>query len=267
MPLIVVLMLICVAAIIYLVGAHSVRPSETAELNKDVQQDEEQISAATTTVQAGQTYIIPKDGLYKIELHGGKSTGLYSSPGINGSKLTGYLKLRNGDSLVTEARRCEHGTTTSWLPNTLRSTVNFPGDGMVVSLNGAQMGYVSGGPGSSWCDYWSGRYIYYCTTCGHSWYSGGDGQYWNQTQIFDGLEGHEAVISKLSSAYSPESYLSCSQCKSSNIKYKALNTSLDGVFGAGGYSLEEAACGKHAPSEFTMVGLSDISFDIIRFYG
>ena len=46
-PLIVVLMLICVITIIYLVGAHSVRPSETAELNKDVEQKEEKISAAT----------------------------------------------------------------------------------------------------------------------------------------------------------------------------------------------------------------------------
>ena len=46
-PLIVVLMLICVITIIYLVGAHSVRPTETAELNKDVEQKEEHISAAT----------------------------------------------------------------------------------------------------------------------------------------------------------------------------------------------------------------------------
>lgn len=45
-PIIVALMLICVITIIF-VGAHSVRPTETAELNKDVEQQEEHISAAT----------------------------------------------------------------------------------------------------------------------------------------------------------------------------------------------------------------------------
>lgn len=44
-PIIVALMLICVITIIF-VGEHSVRPRETAELNKDVEQ-EEHISAAT----------------------------------------------------------------------------------------------------------------------------------------------------------------------------------------------------------------------------
>ena len=44
-PLIVMLMLICIIAIC-VVGAHSVHPTETAELNKDVEQEEEHISAA-----------------------------------------------------------------------------------------------------------------------------------------------------------------------------------------------------------------------------
>ena len=45
MLLIVMLMLICIIAIC-VVGVHSVRPKETAELNKDVEQQEEHISAA-----------------------------------------------------------------------------------------------------------------------------------------------------------------------------------------------------------------------------
>lgn len=45
MLLIVMLMLICIIAIC-VVGAHSVHPTETAELNKDVEQKEEHISAA-----------------------------------------------------------------------------------------------------------------------------------------------------------------------------------------------------------------------------
>ena len=45
MLLIVMLMLICIIAIC-VVGAHSVHPTETAELNKDVEPEEEHISAA-----------------------------------------------------------------------------------------------------------------------------------------------------------------------------------------------------------------------------
>lgn len=70
MLLIVMLMLICIIAIC-VVGVHSVRPKETAELNKDVEQQEEHISAAvdiaatsigtnvkaTFTVSTGDIYI------------------------------------------------------------------------------------------------------------------------------------------------------------------------------------------------------------------
>lgn len=104
-PLIVILILICIIPTIILVGANSVRPSETAELNKDIEQQEEQISAETTTVQAGDTYTVPKTGLYKIELHGGKAadfvTSLGSAPGWKGAKVTGYVKLSKDESLVT----------------------------------------------------------------------------------------------------------------------------------------------------------------------
>ncbi|MCI8961482.1 MAG: hypothetical protein HFJ18_00955, partial [Clostridia bacterium] len=69
-PLIVMLMLICIIAIC-VVGAHSVHPTETAELNKDVEPEEEHISAAvdiaatsigtnvkaTFTVSTGDIYI------------------------------------------------------------------------------------------------------------------------------------------------------------------------------------------------------------------
>jgi len=68
-PVIVVLVLISIIAVIC-VGAPFGRPSETAELNRDIETNKEEILAET--VQAGQTYTVPEDGIYKIELHGGK---------------------------------------------------------------------------------------------------------------------------------------------------------------------------------------------------
>ena len=68
MPLIVVCVLISIIAVI---RAPFGRPSETAELNRDVEANKEEILAETTTVQAGETYTVPEDGIYKIELHGG----------------------------------------------------------------------------------------------------------------------------------------------------------------------------------------------------
>ena len=71
MPLIVVLVLINIIAVIC-VGAPFGRPSETAEINRDVEPNKEEILAEKTTVQVGETYTVPEDGIYKIELHGGK---------------------------------------------------------------------------------------------------------------------------------------------------------------------------------------------------
>ena len=68
-PLIVVLILISIVAVIC-VGAPFGRPSETAGINRDIETNKEEILAET--VQAGQTYTVPEDGIYKIELHGGK---------------------------------------------------------------------------------------------------------------------------------------------------------------------------------------------------
>ena len=71
MPLIVVLVLISIIAVIC-VGAPFGRPSETAELNKNIEANKEEILAETTKVYAGGTYTVLEDGIYKIELHGGK---------------------------------------------------------------------------------------------------------------------------------------------------------------------------------------------------
>ena len=73
-PLIVVLILISIVAVIC-VGAPFGRPSETAEINRDIETNKEEILAETKTVQAGETYTVPEDGIYKIELHGGKGEG------------------------------------------------------------------------------------------------------------------------------------------------------------------------------------------------
>ncbi|MCI8833360.1 MAG: hypothetical protein HFJ19_04080 [Clostridia bacterium] len=112
-PLIVMLMLICVIPTIMLVvGATIGRPQETAELNKEVEQQEEQISAATTTVNAGDTYTVPKTGLYKIELHGGKSNGFIGVSGLNGSKITGVVSLSVGDRLTAVSLAGGNGFST-----------------------------------------------------------------------------------------------------------------------------------------------------------
>ena len=73
-PLIVVLVLINIIAVIC-VGAPFGRPSETAELNRDIETNKEEILAET--VQAGETYTVPEDGIYKIELHGGHGGAPY----------------------------------------------------------------------------------------------------------------------------------------------------------------------------------------------
>ena len=70
-PLIVVLILISIVAVIC-VGAPFGRPSETAEINRDIDINKEEILAETTTVNAGGTYIVPANGIYKIEIYGGK---------------------------------------------------------------------------------------------------------------------------------------------------------------------------------------------------
>jgi len=70
-PVIVVLVLISIIAVIC-VGAPFGRPSETAEINRDIDINKEEILAETTTVNAGGTYIVPANGIYKIEIYGGK---------------------------------------------------------------------------------------------------------------------------------------------------------------------------------------------------
>ena len=61
-PLIVISMLICIIATIIL-GSGIGRTQENTEIGKDVE--------------AGETYTVPEDGVYKIELHGGKGGAPY----------------------------------------------------------------------------------------------------------------------------------------------------------------------------------------------
>ena len=75
MPIVVVLMLISIITTI-IIGSGLVRPTEMGELNKNIDTNEEKIEAATT-VNAGDTYTVPEDGVYKIELHGGHGGGVH----------------------------------------------------------------------------------------------------------------------------------------------------------------------------------------------
>lgn len=150
-PLIVVLMIICIIAIICVVGFGLSRPQEIGELNKDTETDEEQISAATTTVQAGETYTVPKDGIYKIELHGGHSEASTFDTGTKGSKVIGYVKLLEGDQLTT----LEHKGGSGYSGGASRDYTRFKyyngngGNGLSVYRYEELLGFVSGAPGLS----------------------------------------------------------------------------------------------------------------------
>ena len=97
-PLIVMFTLICVIAIVC-VWVSFGRPSEIAEIGGDKNAETEQILA--TTVQAGETYTVPKTETYKIELYGGKGKDR-DLKGSNGSKVTGYIRLVEGTILTVE---------------------------------------------------------------------------------------------------------------------------------------------------------------------
>ena len=128
--------LISIIAVIC-VGAPFGRPTETAELNKNIDENGEQILAAeTTTVNAGQTYTVPKDGIYKIELHGGHGDDYLSGRGTSGDKFTGYIKLNAEEVLSTIVYEggglgYTHG-----------------GDGIGVSLSGTLLASSGGGAGA-----------------------------------------------------------------------------------------------------------------------
>ena len=174
MPLIVVLILICVMPTIIIVRNGITRPQETAEINKEVEQ-EEQISAETTTVEAGETYTVPKDGLYKIELHGGKSQDLVMSDGTisgwQGDKVTGYVNLKKDDSLnvlpVTGGKNLleiySQGTLLHW-------TGLGAGMGIALELNGVGgfgtygIAFASGGPGMTLN---MSQNSFFCANCGY----------------------------------------------------------------------------------------------------
>ena len=98
---------IIIPTIIY-VGKNIIQqPTETAEIEKQEDTNEEKISAASVRVEAGDSYTVPKDGIYKIALHGGKSADIELEDGTiisgnKGSKVTGYASLGAGDVLSSE---------------------------------------------------------------------------------------------------------------------------------------------------------------------
>ena len=153
MPLIVMFVLISIIAAIC-VGAPFGRPSETAELNKNIDKNGEQISAATaTTVNAGQTYTVPETGIYKIELHGGHGVGVYGAVGGRGGKVTGYIMLSTNDKLETDSR--EGGKPAS-------SAAGKGGNSIHINLNGTMIMGAGAGAGNSFST-GKGK----CLSCGY----------------------------------------------------------------------------------------------------
>ena len=106
MPLIVVFVLISIIAVIC--GARFGRPSETAEINRDIEPNKEEILAETTTVQAGRTYTVPEDGIYKIEVYSGEGGANKLSPNISGSDgchAIGYVMAYAGEQIEVSTRQ------------------------------------------------------------------------------------------------------------------------------------------------------------------
>ena len=112
---------------------------------------DQNISVETTKLDAGQFYIIPKNGLYKMELHGGMSTGLTGYyKGLNGSKISGYINLSGGSTLKTTVATGYSGISfSSPIGSYQHDLMGAGGDGLVLDLNGTRVGAVSGAPGLS----------------------------------------------------------------------------------------------------------------------
>ena len=163
-PLIVMLILTIIIPTIIYVGKNIIQqPTETAEIEKQENTNEEKISAALVRVEAGDSYTVPKDGVYKIELHGGKSEAVSLSTldgddrtysGNAGKKVTGYVSLSKGDILDTEVH---WGGGWKKLP---RSYFGAGGGGISLSINGKILGSCSGGPAPSF------RSFVGCEICG-----------------------------------------------------------------------------------------------------
>ena len=142
---------IIIPTIIY-VGKNIIQPIETAEIEKQEESDEEKISAASVRVEAGKSYTVPKDGIYKIELHGGKSADIELTDGTiilgnKGSKVTGNIRLNKGDvlnSVIMAGGEAPQIIDTSGLYG-----FGFlkGGRGVRLELGSDVLGAVSGGPG------------------------------------------------------------------------------------------------------------------------
>ena len=92
MPLIVMLILITIISTILEVANSIKHQTEIAEINRDIETKKEEILAET--VQAGQSYTVPENGVYKIELNGGhgnefgkKGPQVWTVSGFSGTKV------------------------------------------------------------------------------------------------------------------------------------------------------------------------------------
>ena len=137
---------IIIPTIIY-VAKNVIQPIETAEIEKQEESYEEKISAASVRVNAGDSYTVPRDGVYKIELHGGKSADIELTDGTiisgnKGSKVTGYVSLNAGTLLL------------SFVHSGGLSPYEGLGEldgalGISVGVRGSRFAWASGGPGLS----------------------------------------------------------------------------------------------------------------------
>ena len=148
---------IIIPTIIY-VGKNIIQqPTETAEIEKQEDTNEEKISAETVTVNAGDSYTVPKDGIYEIELHGGKSADIEINRetilGNKGGRVSGILKLNKGNVLFSNCYKGKFGS------NSYRAS----GDGICVKVANEVICYASGGPGISLKDSSSG--FIWCPCC------------------------------------------------------------------------------------------------------
>ncbi len=137
-PLISVLMLISIICTI----ASGINLNNNANKQiAEIEPNKEQISAETITLNAGEEYIIPEDGKYKIELHGG------SSSRHSGSKVMREVVLHSGDRLEAINISAFEGKLASYVPRYINTKLMKAGDSLELYINSSKRGFASGGRG------------------------------------------------------------------------------------------------------------------------
>ena len=207
-PLIIMLILVTIISTILEVANKIKHQTEIAEINRDIETKEEEILART--INPGETYTVPEDGMYKITVTSGNGGDFSSYKGEKGRTVTGYVTLSAGEKLVAD---CESGGR-GLLNKDMKDYIAGGGSGYGVwrQDDDKPMILVRGGYGPkvrlSWTSmvitsnmHVGSRMIYSCVNCGLSWFriesfnssSGSGGSYVSEFDVDKSSDFIEAV--------------------------------------------------------------------------